>query len=525
MLFGPKIWNKLWLLSQKSAFQEFLSHKDQVEGFQKVKLASLISNNKNTQFGKDHSFEIIHNYQDYIKNVPIIEDFQSIQKYIDAISFGENNVLTADKVLFFESTSGTTTHQKLIPYTNALKKEFQIAVSVWMHSLQQEFPKVFEGKAYWSISPQLKERGITDAGISIGITSDTDYFNPFVAYLLKQIMAVNHDDFHHSDAHEFYLNTSRQLLACEDLSFISVWSPNFFLQLHDFMLTNLEEILDTNKISSSRKKYVKNAQKDHFWSIVFPRLAVISCWTDAQAEIWMPSLKRIIGSISLQAKGLLSTEAVVSIPMYRQGNVLSYTAHFYEFRCVETEKIYLAHELMMHDMYEVIVTTGGGLYRYNTHDVVLCEGYFGQIPKLKFCGRKGDVSDLVGEKLDVTSLYPFFGDLIDKNQKIHGIFISSQRTEKQASYEVLVECEPDLELFAFKNIIEIFLMKNPYYQQAKLLRQLGELKVTKKARGFSKSVFEQYKTTKNMKDGDVKLPILLTESWMQTFRKSHPQYD
>jgi hypothetical protein len=50
--------------------------------------------------------------------------------------------------------------------------------------------------------------------------------------------------------------------------------------------------------------------------------------------------------------------------------------------------------------YRVLVTTGGGLYRYDLGDVVEVVGFLRECPLLKFRGRHGSGSDLVGEKLN-----------------------------------------------------------------------------------------------------------------------------
>ena len=59
----------------------------------------------------------------------------------------------------------------------------------------------------------------------------------------------------------------------------------------------------------------------------------------------------------------------------------------------------LAHELAPGGVYSVVVTTGGGLYRYRLEDRVEVTGFAGRTPSLRFLGREGHVSDLRGEKL------------------------------------------------------------------------------------------------------------------------------
>jgi hypothetical protein len=50
-------------------------------------------------------------------------------------------------------------------------------------------------------------------------------------------------------------------------------------------------------------------------------------------------------------------------------------------------------------IYEVVLTTSGGLYRYRLRDLVRVEGFYRRAPVLSFVGRADHASDLVGEKL------------------------------------------------------------------------------------------------------------------------------
>ena len=59
----------------------------------------------------------------------------------------------------------------------------------------------------------------------------------------------------------------------------------------------------------------------------------------------------------------------------------------------------LASELEVGGRYRVVVTTGGGLYRYRLLDEVRVEGFLNTCPLLRFLGKSDRTSDLVGEKL------------------------------------------------------------------------------------------------------------------------------
>ena len=78
---------------------------------------------------------------------------------------------------------------------------------------------------------------------------------------------------------------------------------------------------------------------------------------------------------------------------------MAVNSHFYEFAAANGE-IYRAHELAADAQYRVIITTQGGLYRYDTGDCVQVCGFEQSVPRLNFIGRSGWYSDLCGEKLN-----------------------------------------------------------------------------------------------------------------------------
>jgi hypothetical protein len=88
-----------------------------VETQQKV-FHSLISEAKNTQFGKDHGFAEITSHSDFVTKVPI-RDYEDLKSYVDRAVAGETDVLWPGKPLYFAKTSGTTSGVKYIPLTKA----------------------------------------------------------------------------------------------------------------------------------------------------------------------------------------------------------------------------------------------------------------------------------------------------------------------------------------------------------------------------------------------------------------------
>jgi hypothetical protein len=102
-------------------FANIIYHKQMKDASKAVELQlgilnQLVTIGKGTQFGNDHHFSEITDYQSYIKNVPI-RDYEGIKPYIEKIKSGGTNILWKGKPIYFAKTSGTTSGIKYIPIT------------------------------------------------------------------------------------------------------------------------------------------------------------------------------------------------------------------------------------------------------------------------------------------------------------------------------------------------------------------------------------------------------------------------
>lgn len=77
-------------------------------------LNQLVKVGKATIFGKDHQFDLIHDYTSFKQQVPI-RDYEGIKNYIEEVKKGKSNVLWKGKPIYFAKTSGTTSGVKYIP--------------------------------------------------------------------------------------------------------------------------------------------------------------------------------------------------------------------------------------------------------------------------------------------------------------------------------------------------------------------------------------------------------------------------
>ncbi|MDE6626013.1 MAG: GH3 auxin-responsive promoter family protein [Lachnospiraceae bacterium] len=368
-----------------------------VEAVQTDYLLKLLRRNRDTVYGRKYGFRDIKTYEDFVQRVPLT-CYEDYEPYIDAAAKGEKHVLTSEKIMLFELTSGSSGGKKKIPYTRSLKREFQRGIKPWLCDLYTNIKGVDSGKSYWSITPVTTKRSYTEAGIPVGFEEDAEYFGFIEQGIMRKIFAVDGSVKFSQDMADFYRKTVRQLLQCSELTLISVWNPTFLTILCDFIGENALEFAELFP-EDKREPFLQAAQAGRF-DRIFPELKIISCWADGSAADYIAEVEKRFPGVYIQPKGLLATECFISFPMTgEQGSRLSIYSHFFEFRRLSDGRIVTAGDLSTGE-YEVIVTTGGGFYRYCIGDIIeVLEVYSDRPPRIRFLHRKGISSDLFGEKL------------------------------------------------------------------------------------------------------------------------------
>jgi hypothetical protein len=160
-----------------------------------------------------------------------LSSYDDYAAYLDRIAAGASNVLTRERVLLLEPTSGSTGGEKLIPYTAGLRHEFQRGVATWIADLFGQRPAVRQGRAYWSISPAAGSRRRTPGGIPIGFDDDAAYLGTVERLALDRLLIVPAAVARLADPESFQYCTLFHLLAAGDLALMSIWNPTFLTAL------------------------------------------------------------------------------------------------------------------------------------------------------------------------------------------------------------------------------------------------------------------------------------------------------
>ncbi|UOP01639.1 GH3 family domain-containing protein [Kingella potus] len=355
-----------------------------------------------------HGFARIRSYEDFARALPV-SDYDALRTLIGRTAAGESGLLAAEEVVCFEETGGSTGGAKAVPYTAGLYAAFRRAVLPWLADLRRRRPQAFAGKLFFIVSPAARGRTHTAGGIPFGSGSDLDYFGSGAAAVLLPHTLFLPELLSAQTAEEWQFHSARLLLGAADLAFVSVWSPTMLLLFLHTMQTRQDALLP--QVADPRRRAVLAralSREIPDTRAIWPQLDTISCWKSHTAAAPAAALQTWFPHVFIEGKGLLATEFVGSIPFWPSENrarsfsdglrpLLAVDSHFYEFQ--GEEGIVPSWQTRAGADYRLLVTTQGGLYRYDTGDDVRVHALHGGVPEIGFIGRGTLTSDLCGEKL------------------------------------------------------------------------------------------------------------------------------
>lgn len=496
--------NTAWMWRSIPEWKAYQTATRCVEKTQLHTLRRIVSKNQACQFAKAFQFSSIQSIADYQRMVPLMSD-EIYEEMLQKIVVGESQVLTDEPILLLQPTSGTTHGRRLVPYTASLRAEYQRSVAAWIGNLYSAQPQIRQGRAYWSISPTHHDEDITANGLRIGFDDDTAYLGVAERWLARRILVAPADIGKERDPKRFRYLTLLSLLAASDLALISIWSPTFLtallIELHAHDQQLVDDMRHGTLLGENKMRSRANPRRADWLSSVlgqqtggsfdckqlWPKLACISCWMDGASQLPAQTLKEAFADTFFQAKGLMATEGTISFPIVgANGCGLAIRSHFYEFQQLDSpeERCLLAHELEVGRRYTVVLTTGGGLYRYRLHDVVEVTGSLNESPLLRFIGRSNHTSDLVGEKLHETFVQKCINRLLS-NFDLSASFAmliprSIPKSARHADhyYELLLELRSNnIDPEQLETALDQELQQNFHYKVARGLSQLKSARI------------------------------------------------
>jgi hypothetical protein len=469
-------------------------------------LEAALTANAGSEVGQRYRFLELDSPQRFLDTVPM-RGYGEMEAELAALLAGRAT-LCAESVVHSERTSGSTHRAKNIPYTAAGLAGFHDAVFPWLYDLARSFPRVMDGRVYWSVSPRLPSQA--DA-------SDVAYLAP-AAHLLPSLSAVPFTVSALPDGEEWRFWTAFYLAADADLAVVSVWSPTFLFPLLDAIPRHARDFSAIlrgewgGEVPAPLRGYLPPPNPARAAVIesstggyadvggMWPRLALISCWADASSRRFVAELARRCPGVTIQPKGLLATEAAISVPIAAASTpVLAVNSGFFELRRPDGKTL-LVHEWREGDEGVIVVTTRSGLWRYRTGDRVRVTGFWRSAPCIEFLGREGIVSDLCGEKLDealVIGRLPVLDSLLAPSMvpgPHYALFLDAARTDEDCARR-------------YAGAMDAGLSEIHHYALARRLGQLGPVQAVR-VRDLTQAIVARIAARGGAPSGAIKPPAL-----------------
>lgn len=490
------------LIFKARAFEK--STMDPLKAQQRV-LFEYIERNRDTEYGRRYRFSDIKSIRDYQSSVPM-SDCESLRPYITRMTKGEEGILTSDKCVYFGLTSGTTNHPKFIPVTKFSRDRKSEVSSLWAYYISRDHPDIFKGKILAIVNSE--KEGYTESGCMYGTETGHGYKN--LPEFVRDLYAIPYPVYEIKDYSSRYYCIMRIALE-KNITTIATLNPTTILLLcrmveeskdniiddieHGTLLSSLdispeerkivEALLKPNPARAGELRAIVEAGKRFLPQYYWPEMQLVECWKGGPVKLYLKELPQYFGEVPVRDFGCLSTEARSSIPMSDEGagGVLAIGTNFYEFVPKEemkspTRRFLLCDQLEVGQQYFLIVTTPGGLYRYNIDDIIKVNGFFNKTPIIEFVQKGLNVVSIMGEKVYEEHV----SEAINKASEKHGVpikfFSASVQLDKPPRYIFLVEFDGEppqgLKKELFRSIEELLGKENAEYKYARDSLVLGE---------------------------------------------------
>jgi hypothetical protein len=409
------------------------------------------------------------------------------------------DVLTPGGAKVFERTSGSSGLAKPIPYNRALLASFERYFRIWAYDLCRHGPRLSSYQTYITVSPS------TSSYRETGLGDDSEYLSWPLRVLLKPFLAVPLDLKNVREPEHFRDLLCAHLANSPDLEILSLWHPSLFLALVDHLAENrraiarlLREDLRFRARPDVQKKLAGHPEPAELW----PALKLLSAWDGGNSGPYALRLQKLFPNALFQPKGLLATEAAISVPIVGVGAIPLVDEVFLEFLSPDGS-IRLLPDTRAGERYRLLVTQKSGFLRYALGDEIeILDSSWRGMPALRFLGRTGEIADLVGEKIcsaNAIDLWKYLGVKIF-------CLLPILPPAGQPYYLALVDEAVEPESLAEAG--DRFLRRYHHYGYARDVGQLRALRAVMVPR-LNERLLNFYRESKGMKLGDIKVKVLL----------------
>ncbi|NPU92460.1 MAG: GH3 auxin-responsive promoter family protein [Gammaproteobacteria bacterium] len=394
-------------------------------------LLDILRTNRNTEFGQAHQFSAIKSIADFRRQVPLRSSAE-FGPYLKRVYQGERNILTTETPYFFAMTAGSTGDYKYIPITRRFKRELDRSVYAFYHLLETNCPEFRSAPIQFFVGSA--EGGQSPGGVPQGFVSGFNYKN--LPAFIRRKFVVPYWVFTQPDMDDRFYAIGRFLTAQGNLAGFGGFSPLAMMSVMKRLLANIDMLeqdvrngtltlnhpLAPNVYTPASLPTFKPdtalAQKISDWrnterplpelmQLLLPNLKYVATWMGGNMSYSTQSLLQLIGPKQVHEMPFSASEGIFGIPfrLDREGGIAAITSHFLEYIReqdidLENPPVYCAWELEQGEHYYQIITTSGGLYRYNMEDLIRVDGFYNKTPIVQFVSKRARQISISNERIN-----------------------------------------------------------------------------------------------------------------------------
>lgn len=391
-------------------------------------LFSLLQAYQNTELGRKYQLGEIKTIDAFRDRIPVLP-YSSYEPYLERIAKGEKNVLTPNRVVFLNFSSGSTGTKKLIPVTrqfqNSLRTANLTSIGFLNEALQSRGLQF--GKLLATNSVQLLGRtsgGIEYGPASVGVLR-------MGKFLYEQLFAHPYETLKPADTlprHYICLLFALQepsmrgiganfpMLILRTCNYLEQYAEELiqdleqgtiasWLKLEPEIRVLLEERLSPNPSRAKQLREILKSEGRLTPKLAWQNLSFFVTARGGTSDFYFERFPSYFddtpgfGAVYSSAEGTFS----INHALNEDGSILAIESGFFEFIPqdqweAEHPKTLLATEVKTGEQYRILTTNYSGLYRYDIGDVVEVVGFYEQAPLLVFRHRRGGLLSSTTEK-------------------------------------------------------------------------------------------------------------------------------
>ncbi len=505
--------SKLVSWKKKQKYKTLLKFKNRPEAIQKKRLLDILKRNRTTVFGQQYEFGAINSLDDFRKKVPI-RTSSEYKEFLQRMLEGNHATLCKDEPFYFAMTAGSTGQFKHIPINKPLSREIDNGVLSYMHLFESLCPEAADKPIQFLVGSA--EGGKTSAGVPKGFVSGFHYRN--LPSVIRNRFVIPYWVFTIEDIKERYYAMVRFLVSEPELVGIAAMTPQNICIMAKSAIENKDRLMSDMKNGTLTlaetgiykddlpefKTEISRAEaflgalntggSQEALKVLFPSMKYVSTWIGGNMSYALEELFSYFGEIDIFELPSSASEGFFVVPnaLNTPGGIAAITCHFMEF--IPEEQVglpdpqtVLVNELEVGKRYVLVITTSGGLYRYNMEDLYEVTGMWGNTPTLRFISKQARQVSITNERINESDVVEAMNSLrshFEQNPK-HFILIPN----REGYYDLVIDQLPkniSEFSFAYDNALGKKSLAYAYY------REHGQIKPLKVHPLTDPSVLKKY---------------------------------